>query len=190
MKKGVKNVTVADILNVDMTIYTRTGDGGTSVTYGGKRFSKSSPQFEAEGTLDELSSFIGLITNKKIDSDDKKLLAQIQKDLYLIMAYISGKKDTIKNIDDKVKKFEQEIDAIQTKLPKLNQFIVPDGTKTAAWFHILRTVCRRSERSVVRYFETLEIGNCELKILSYLNRLSDLFFVLARKYSQGKEKTL
>jgi len=190
MRKDVKNVIAAGIPNVNMVIYTKTGDDGLTSLLGGKRLPKSSPQFETEGSLDELSSFTGLVITKKITPDDKKILRQIQKDLYLIMAIIAGKKNPIINLGIKVKGLERKIDLIQSQLSKLHRFIIPGGTETGAWFHVLRTVCRRSERNIVGYFKTLKIEKRELEILSYINRLSDLFFMMARQYSQGKEKTL
>lgn len=172
-----------------MSIYTRTGDTGTTSLFGGKRVLKSDIQIKSYGTIDELSSYVGLIISKINNKKDRQLLTEIQKDLYAIMAVLSGVKTLNLPLEKKVKKFEQKIDSVQSKLPKLRGFILPQGTEVTCLFHIARTVCRRAERNTVRHFEKLkienclEIGNCDLKILMYLNRLSDLFFALARHYN-------
>ena len=149
----------------------------------GKRISKADPQIFACGSLDELSSFIGLTISET--GKEKKLLSEIQIDLYQIMAFLSGGKSKITTLNHRIKLFEQNIDEISKKLPKLNCFILPQGTKIAAWFHVLRTVCRRAERVVVGYYN--QDIRTNPTVLVYLNRLSDLFFVLARKYNQNQE---
>lgn len=169
-----------------MAIYTRTGDDGTTSLYGGKRVSKNDPQVEAYGTCDELTSFIGLVASKLKNNKDKKLLTSVQKDLYLIMALLAGDKKIKLELEEKIKSFENKIDEETKKLPTLTHFIIPDSTEISGWFHVLRTVCRRSERRVV----VLKIENWKLEIVQYLNRLSDLFFTLARKYSKGKEQII
>src|SRR3990167_3479566 len=115
-----------------MPIYTKTGDKGTTALFGGKRVSKADLQVEAYGSVDELTSYIGLVNSN------------------------------IKYLDGRVKDFENKIDEIDKKLPKLTKFILPGGSELSSWFHVLRTVCRRSERSVIRYSESLEIGNWKL----------------------------
>ena len=147
-----------DIVNVDMSIYTKTGDDGTTAIYGGKRLLKSDLQVEAYGSIDELTSFIGLVLNKLINRKDKLFLISLQKDLYQIMAVLSGA-----NIDskflfgEKALTFENKIDELEKKLPRLNKFILPGGTETSSWFHILRVICRRAERNVVRFNNTIII---------------------------------
>ncbi len=188
MKKAVKNVTAAAIPNAKITanimaIYTKTGDTGITSLFNGKRLPKSSKVFEAYGSVDELSSFIGLVIFKLKEREKKELLTEIQKDLYLIMVALSGKKIPLIKLDQRVNKFEQIIDDVNTKLPKLNRFILPQGSELTCWFHILRTVCRRVERRVVQF-------SVDNKIVKYLNRLSDLFFVLARYFNQDKELTI
>lgn len=171
-----------------MSIYTRTGDKGKTSLYGGKRVSKSDPQVEAYGSIDELTSFIGLISLKLKVKSEKLYLLEIQKDLYQIMAFLSGSNVTVNYLNKRVIEFEKQIDRMDKKLPKLTRFILPGGNELSAWFHILRTICRRSERNAVRLFNNLTIkqSNNEL-ILKYLNRLSDLFFTLARYYTRGKD---
>ena len=170
-----------------MSIYTRTGDKGKTSLFAGKRISKSSLQVEAYGSVDELSSYIGLVNSKLKSQKSKFFLFQIQKDLYKIMAHLSGAKIDLRFLDSRIKTFEKKIDAIEKKLPKLTRFILPGGTEISAWYHILRVVCRRAERNVIRYSETLTTNYQLLTTIRYLNRLSDLFFMLARWYGKGKE---
>lgn len=175
-----------------MTIYTRTGDNGTTSTFGGQKMLKSDLKIEAGGNLDELSSFIGLIITKLENKDQKKTLLKIQKNLYQIMGQISGAKTSLNNLETELKKIEQTIDKIESELPLLNRFILPGGTELSAWFHILRTICRRTERKVVHYLKEVghEANSINDLILQYLNRLSDFFFMMARLYNQKNEKTI
>jgi cob(I)alamin adenosyltransferase len=186
MKKDVRNVMDADIRNVNMAIYTRTGDDGTTATYGGIRKSKSGPLFYAIGALDELTSFIGLVIGKINNEKDKLFLSDIQKNLYLIMASLSGSKKNLNYLTEEVKIFEKKIDEMELSLPKLNKFILPQGSELSSWFHILRTTCRRAERNIIK----LEIRNLKLEIIRYLNRLSDLFFVMARFYNKENKEVV
>lgn len=176
-----------------MTIYTRTGDNGKTSLYGGKRVLKSDLQVEAYGTVDELTSFIGLICSKIKKKQDKDFLLEIQKNLYLMMAYLSGKDIDLSFLEKKVKEFENKIDQLDKKLSRLNRFIISGGREISSWFHILRTVCRRAERETIKYFTTTNqqpaTSNQQL-ITKYLNRLSDLFFVFARFYNRRKEVVL
>lgn len=177
----------ADIPNANMTIYTRTGDRGETSLYGGKRTSKANYQVEAYGSIDELTSFIGLLNSKVKGKKSKLFLAEIQKDLYQIMSHLSGSNVTVNYLNKRVKEFEKQIDQMDKKLPKLTRFILPGGNELSAWFHILRTVCRRSERNVVKFSEKPTTDNRLLTTVKYLNRLSDLFFTLARFYNKGKD---
>ncbi|KKQ24484.1 MAG: Cob(I)alamin adenosyltransferase [Candidatus Roizmanbacteria bacterium GW2011_GWC2_37_13] len=167
-------------LNANMPIYTKTGDKGTTSLFGGKRVSKSDLQIEANGAVDELTSFVGLVTTKVKDKKTRQFLVSIQKDLYKIMSCLSGMKINLQYLDISIKGFEDKIDQLDKKLPRLNKFILPGGTEASAWFQILRVVCRRAERKVVAI---KQYNN----IIIYLNRLSDLFFTLARFYNRGRE---
>lgn len=172
-----------------MPIYTKTGDKGETSLFGGKRISKSDLQVEAYGSADELSSHLGLIISKGVNKRDKQLLASVQSDLYKMMAFLSNSKVDLEALNDRVKSFEQSIDKTTSKLPKLHRFILPQGGEIASLFHISRTVCRRAERAVIREFlskKTLVKDDQQL-IVKYLNRLSDLLFTFARKYTKGKE---
>lgn len=178
-----------------MPIYTKTGDlGGTSL-YGGKRVLKSDLQVEAYGAIDELSSFIGLVIVKIKNQEQKEYLTQVQKDLYNIMAVLAGDKDKNLSLENRVISFEKQIDAMEKKLSPLHHFILPQGTEISGWFQILRVICRRTERKVVAFYKLSEIKKLKLTpiqsglkiIIKYLNRLSDLFFILARYYNKEKE---
>ncbi len=166
-----------------MSIYTRTGDFGTTSLYGGKRISKADCQIETCGSIDELTSYIGLAVIKLKDKKEADSLVEIQKDLYKIMSFLSGAKIDLSPLEKKVIEFEKRIDLMEEKLPKLNKFILPGGTEISSWFHILRVICRRAERNVVRF-------NNNIIIVKYLNRLSDLLFVMARNYGKSKEVVL
>lgn len=163
-----------------MPIYTRTGDDGTTALFGGRRLLKSDLQIEAYGGLDELSAYLGLLISKTKNKDDKELFTFIQKDLYQIMGYLAGAKINLDYLAKEVIKFEKIIDTLELKLPKLTQFILPQGTELSVHAHVSRTICRRAERGVVRYDNSLKI------IIRYLNRLSDLLFTFARTYNANE----
>lgn len=169
-----------------MSIYTRTGDKGTTSLFGGRRLPKSDLQVETYGTVDELSCFIGLVSTKKVNIADKKLLLVIQKTLYHIMAFLSGAPEKLSDLQTEIGRFEQTIDRKEKKLPKLASFVIPGGTETSSLFHICRSICRRAERSVVSFSlnNQSSIIHDLSSIMRYLNRLSDLFFVLAREYNK------
>jgi cob(I)alamin adenosyltransferase len=168
-----------------MPIYTKTGDRGETSLFQGQRLLKSALLIEAYGTLDELSSFIGLVQSK--NKKNKKILSLVQKDLYQIMAYLSGAKIDLSFIDKQVLFFEKTIDQITQKLPPIKNFLLPQGSELSCWFHVLRTVCRRSERAIVRYFAENQDLKTENKVIVYLNRLSDLFFMMSRLFNNQKE---
>lgn len=163
-----------------MAIYTRTGDKGETGLFGGKRVSKASAQIEAVGAVDELTTYVGYVGLQVTGSKLQDSLVEIQKDLYRIMCFIGGASIPIVQLGKRAKDFEQEIDLITSKLPKLNSFILPGGTQEASLFHILRVLTRKAERAVV-------LTKSDGLIIQYLNRLSDLFFTLARKGAKGKE---
>lgn len=178
------------IRNVNMAIYTRTGDLGTTSLYGGQRISKADCQIETYGSIDELTSYIGLVTVKLKNKNDKNLLVEIQKDLYHIMSFLSGAKTDLIFLENKVLIFEKTIDEIEEKLPKLNKFILPGSNEISALFHILRVLCRKAERRIINYFNKKIVTKTELTVVKYLNRLSDLLFMMARKYGKSKEMVL
>ena len=170
-----------------MKIYTKTGDDGTTGLFGGGRVPKDSARIEAYGTVDELNSVIGLaVSASSIDWLDD-LLQHIQQQLFVLGADLATPLDARSNypiprIDETdVKKLERAIDEQDNQLPPLKQFILPGGSVLAAHLHHARTVCRRAERLLVSLSQEQEIGKSDI---IYLNRLSDLLFVLARRANQ------
>jgi cob(I)alamin adenosyltransferase len=164
-----------------MKIYTKTGDSGETGLFGGERVTKNSPRIEAYGTVDELNAFIGLAITEVQDPDVNIILEKIQNQLFVV----GGDLSTPGNGNNKIQRVTSEfyleaeiaIDNFEGKLEELKNFIVPGGSKSAAHLHVCRTICRRAERRVVGLKQTI---NSVEKIIIYLNRLSDLFFVLAR----------
>ncbi|OGK38531.1 ATP:cob(I)alamin adenosyltransferase [Candidatus Roizmanbacteria bacterium RIFCSPHIGHO2_12_FULL_44_10] len=172
-----------------MAIYTKTGDKGTTALFGGKRVSKNNQQIKAYGVVDELSSVIGVVISKKIDKEDGEFLTTIQKNLYAMMGVLCNAKVSLDSLKSHTEATEDYIDEQEKTLPELRNFILPQGTEESAWFHVIRTVCRRAERSLVGFLtkdNSIEASQKEV-MLQYLNRMSDLFFIMARKYNQGKE---
>ena len=166
-------------------VYTGGGDKGKTSLVGGFRVSKTHPRLEAYGTIDELNSFIGLLLEEVDDSDAKELLLFIQNKLFSVGSYLAT--DPAKTeykiesliTDDSIKKIEGAIDAIDGELPKMTAFLLPGGSRSAALAHVCRTVCRRAERNIYRIAETM--GEVEEPVLVFMNRLSDLLFVMARR---------
>ena len=175
-----------------MKIYTKTGDKGQTSLFGGTRVPKYNLRIEAYGTIDELNSFIGLIRDQKIDTKSVTVLLKIQHTLFTIGAILATPKDKerLKNGTERLKiptidiedvlLLENEMDSMQETLPNMTNFILPGGHTTVSYCHISRTVCRRAERLVVHLAENEVINPL---VVSYLNRLSDYLFVLARKLS-------
>ncbi|MCA9371835.1 cob(I)yrinic acid a,c-diamide adenosyltransferase [Candidatus Woesebacteria bacterium] len=168
-----------------MSISTKTGDDGTTAIFGGKRLLKNDPQVEACGTVDEASGTIGLALEKSLDKHVHLILTNTQTALYLIMAYLSGaqlKKSSIKNY---LRETEKEIVGLEKALPKLTVFILPQGSILSTHLHLARTVVRRAERRVAGFLhQKKQKTNDDKLILQYLNRLSDLLFLLARKHTE------
>ena len=164
-----------------MKTYTKTGDNGTTSLIGGERVLKCDLRVEAYGTIDELIAHIGLLNDLIKNNDYNKLLTSIQSKLMIcssVLASNNNSKITIDEItEDNILAIEDEIDKINVTLPKLTNFIIPGGHITVSTCHITRTICRRAERCVVRINNDKRL----LIIIKYLNRLSDLFFVLSRK---------
>lgn len=166
-----------------MKIYTKTGDNGETGLSDGSRVRKDHLRLEAYGTVDELNSIIGCSLCELKSNEVAELLADIQNDLFVMGSDLSmplnkgNKKDFPRISESDWLKLEQKIDYFDSKLPRLSNFIIPGGSKGSSHLHLARTVCRRVERHVVALSNTVEIGN---NILIYLNRLSDLLFVLAR----------
>lgn len=174
-------------------IYTRTGDKGTTSLVGGQRVSKAHQRIESYGTVDELNSFIGLLITSLSDQADADFLLFVQHKLFTIGSYLATDQETTElKIESRVtpesiEKIEHEIDRLDAELPKMRNFILPGGCRSASLAHVCRTVCRRAERQIYRLAENNPV---EEPVLVFMNRLSDYLFVLARKEcinNQGKE---
>jgi len=165
-------------------IYTKTGDDGTTGLFGGDRVSKSDVRVEAYGTVDEANAAIGLARAAGLIAEIDALLESVQNDLFAIgaeLATVSGKLDRLPTplvAAEHVDKLEKAIDAAESELAPLKNFVLPAGTLGAAALHQARTVCRRAERHVIAARMEFAIRD---EALIYLNRLSDLLFVLARR---------
>ena len=165
-----------------MKIYTKTGDNGETSLFGGKRVSKDNVRIEAYGTVDELNALIGVAISETTDKSAEEVLRKIQNDLFVLggdlAAPVNGNKSKIpRTTDEMVKNLENEIDTYENKIPELKNFILPGGTNVSALLHLSRTVCRRAERRVINLSNVEQIN---FEVVKYLNRLSDLLFVLAR----------
>jgi len=183
-------------------VYTRTGDNGETALVGGKRVPKDSARIEAYGTIDELNSIVGLaraFNEEKLSEGEAHrfldlVLRQIQDELFDLGSELATPPDFFQEGmyrvgEGEVKKIEQLIDECQKSLEPLKSFILPGGGKLGAYLHQCRTVCRRAEREILRLSRAEELSEWPLK---YVNRLSDLFFVLSRWISKqtGEEEYL
>ncbi len=175
-----------------MKIYTKTGDKGTSALFGGTRVPKHHIRLDSYGTIDELNSWIGLIRDQEIDSISKQTLLTIQDKLFTVGAILATdpEKAVLKNgkerlsipkiSDADITFLEDNMDTMEKQLPQMTHFILPGGHTTVSYCHIARTVCRRAER-MISFLNENEPTNGN--VLSFINRLSDYLFVLARKLS-------
>lgn len=168
-----------------MKIYTKTGDEGLTGLFGGGRVRKDDPRVEAYGEVDELNAAIGMARAIEVVPRIDEVLVPLQRDLFSLGALLATPDSekmreqlTKARIDDaRIAQLEHAIDEGESELTPLRAFIVPGGTPKSAALHIARTVCRRAERRVVHLGQTVEIPPL---VGIYLNRLSDLLFVLAR----------
>lgn len=170
-------------------VYTRTGDKGDTALVGGRRVAKDSPRIEAYGTIDELNAIIGLARAFNAESSPIKAgrfldetLAKIQDELFDLGSELATPPDAeyagmYRVGDAEVKRLESIMDQCQKELEPLKSFVLPGGGKVGAFLHQCRTVCRRAERDLLRLSRAEPLSDQALK---YVNRLSDLFFVLAR----------
>src|SRR5579883_1606764 len=170
-------------------IYTKTGDDGTTGLFGGSRVPKNSARIEAYGTVDELNSFVGYAAAAADERTEslRSLLYSIQQNLFVLGADLATPLETrstysIPRIDgNDVSHLEHLIDEHTAALPELKRFILQGGSELAARLHLARTICRRAERTLVTLSRIEEIGGHDI---IFLNRLSDLLFVLARRANQ------
>ena len=191
-----------------MAIYTRTGDKGKTSLFSGIRVSKANVRVEAYGTVDELNSAIGVVIAEtqnspvprggKLKAQNYSLklkteLLKIQDDLLDIGSALANPQGVaLRSLAKRVKEFEEFIDQMTVKMPPLKNFILPGGGRAGAFLHLARSICRRAERKTVALNnkqKTLRLrsGQVDNNIIIYINRLSDLFFTMAR-FANFKEK--
>jgi cob(I)alamin adenosyltransferase len=164
-------------------VYTKTGDKGLTSLVGGERVSKASLRVDSYGDVDELNAVLGIVRSHRVDEEINSLLVNIQNDLFIMGADLASPPDievprvsaeSIRNLENWIDRFLEELDP-------LKEFILPSGNPGGSYLHFARTVSRRAERKVVKLMEEEDIGE---NVLIYLNRLSDLLFVMARIENQ------
>lgn len=172
-----------------MKIYTRTGDTGTTGLFGGERIPKDSLAVESYGSVDELTSALGVLLTVVTETEEKKFVVAIQKNLYNIMGALAHAPTDLSSCKSHIALIEQKIDSLSESLPELHSFIIPGGSPASAWSHLCRTICRRAERSVIRFYNEQKVIDQESSatVIQYLNRLSDLLFTYARHFNKQKE---
>ena len=165
-------------------IYTKTGDAGETALGDGTRVPKDHPRVSAYGSVDELNAALGLLLAHQPGLAEAELLRGIQNDLFDVGADLcvpqsaeEGSRKPLRVQANQATLLEQAIDRLNENLSPLRSFVLPGGSPAAAWCHVARTVCRRAERDVVTLMRTEKTNS---HVLIYLNRLSDLLFVLAR----------
>lgn len=174
----------------EVHIYTKTGDDGTTGLIGGSRVKKYDLRLEAYGTVDELNSYIGLILSTALDERARKVLTDVQSNLFVIGAQLATDdnagvlKEQLPCTEKDIELLEEEMDWMIDLLPKLSNFILPAGSQGTAYAHVARTVCRRAERRIVELSERTAVNH---NLVKYINRLSDYLFVLARKINHDQK---
>lgn len=180
-------------------IYTRTGDRGTTALGDGRRVRKDHLRIAAFGAVDELNSVLGLVLMGGLETEGTVVLRGVQNDLFDLGADLCvpdkpgrGKarrprSAPLRITADHVTPLETTIDRFNASLPPLKSFVLPGGSPAAAWLHLARTVCRRAERSVVALSRRSRVND---QAIIYLNRLSDLLFVMARRANAGEHGDL
>ena len=166
-----------------MKIYTKTGDSGETSLFDNTRVSKSDTRVDAYGEVDEVNACLGAARAAGMDDDMAALVESLQKDLFALGARLADPSSRIAPRVEKavigeaaIERLEHAIDRLEETLPPLRRFILPGGSPAGALLHLARTVCRRAERRVV----ALGTGTVDPVLIVYLNRLSDLLFVMAR----------
>lgn len=174
-----------------MKIYTRRGDRGETTLHGGASVEKSDPRVESYGTVDELNAVLGGVLSLRPEGLDADRLVAVQEDLFVIGARLAAsdpararKKGSIPVLAEaRVEELETWIDEVEANLPELDAFILPGGCPAGARLHVARTVCRRAERAISTLLaEQPDLGDL---VLPYMNRLSDLLFVVARGVNEA-----
>ena len=159
-----------------MPIYTRTGDTGSTSLDGSIRVDKDDAAVDVCGTIDELSASLGLVRTEKLPRECEAILFRIQQELIPFCTEIVFNAEKI--LSEHVQRIESEIDHIESELPILSQFVIAGENRSSALLHLSRTICRRAERSLATLCRTKKKSP---HLVAYLNRLSDLLFVMARK---------
>ena len=171
-------------------IYTRGGDQGETSLGDGSRVSKLDCRIGAFGTVDELNSALGVVLAGDVPEAMRAPLELVQNELFDVGADLSvpwGVTDRLRVEQAMIDRLEQLCDDFNAELPELRSFVLPGGTKTSARLHVARTICRRAEREVLLGAQEVELNPL---VLAYLNRLSDLLFILARAANAGGEEPL
>ena len=169
-----------------MKIYTKTGDDGKTSLFDNSRVWKSHQRIMSYGAVDELNSALGIAISLDLDIEVKNILVQIQNDLFVVGSDLANpdmSKTDIRVSETMIEFLEEKIDTAESELPDLTSFILPGGTLFASILHLSRTIARRAETHVVALSQDEEISKNKLV---YLNRLSDLLFVLARSVNKRK----
>ena len=168
-----------------MKIYTRTGDTGETSLFGTTRVSKADPLVDAYGEVDELNAWLGFVRSSALGPDIAEALVQIQRDLFAVGAQLADPSERLSErltkaflTDGDIARLEALIDLFETELPPLTHFILAGGSPSGVALHVARTVCRRAERRIVSL--TPPVDGI---LVRYINRLSDLLFVMARVMS-------
>ncbi len=164
-------------------IYTKTGDQGETSLLGGRRVPKYHLKIEAYGTADELNAFIGVLRDQDISSHHKQVLLKIQEQVFTaesLLARDEGSENfELPQLNESdIALLEQEIDTMSHYLPPLSNFILPGGHQAISYAHVCRVICRRAERIIIKLDEESPVDEF---IIRYFNRLSDYFFMLARR---------
>jgi cob(I)alamin adenosyltransferase len=161
-------------------IYTRKGDNGSTRLGEGTRVKKDNPRVECYGNVDELNSLVGLFRSLNVPEGIDRILSEIQHDLFDLGGELCIPGHQMIR-EERIQFIENEIDSLNKDLAPLKEFVLPGGTQAAAIGHVARTVCRRAERSLVTLSQSEDVTDLAL---SYLNRLSDLLFVMARSVNK------
>jgi cob(I)alamin adenosyltransferase len=167
-----------------MKVYTKTGDAGETGLFGGARVPKDDPRVEAYGSVDELNAVVGLARSFEMSTEVNAMLELVQAELFVVgaeLACAAGSEDKLRMplVDaSAIERLEREIDLLETRLTPLKSFILPAGASAAAALHLARTTCRRAERNLVTAGRSSPL---RAELLTYLNRLGDFLFVVARE---------
>lgn len=172
-------------MNKKATIYTGTGDNGTTSLIGGERVAKDNQRVQAYGTIDELNAHLGLLAVALDDEQAKLFIEHIEHNMLTIGCSLAGGDDRYTLTEEDITALQQAIDDLEASLPTMHEFIIPGGTEAAARANLCRTVCRRAEREIVSLQRECEVPH---NILVYINRLSDYLFLLQRQLIDGNEK--